>query len=249
MPHILLRRVTHINASYVWYNAVIRGLISICVLACHTLRRTTHIFIMSFICVIDTHRRTYYCAVSHMRMPHECLMSHIYVWLEERHWYIWKTLFNECLMNASCHTYIAWFKHMNDTVQRTMYLYDTSYHSHQCLISHIWMPQVTHVNASWMPHAIDICVNDALQRTICFAIYHICVIHMCSITAAYHTCVFDYCIVSHIRITASCQTYQCLISHIWMPHVTHVNASCLPHEWVMSNHLQTHRIYKRALYS
>jgi len=34
---------------------------------------------------------------------------------------------------------------------------------------------------------------------------------------------------------ASCHTYECVMSHTWMRHITHVNASCHTYECVMSH--------------
>jgi len=33
----------------------------------------------------------------------------------------------------------------------------------------------------------------------------------------------------------SCHTYEWVMSHIWMSHVTHMDGSCSTYEWVMSN--------------
>jgi len=38
-------------------------------------------------------------------------------------------------------------------------------------------------------------------------------------------------------MNASCQTYECVMSHMWMSHVTHMNESCHAYEWiVLYNH-------------
>ena len=38
----------------------------------------------------------------------------------------------------------------------------------------------------------------------------------------------------------SCHTYEWVISHVWMGHVTHMNESCNTYEWVMSHIWMSH---------
>jgi len=41
--------------------------------------------------------------------------------------------------------------------------------------------------------------------------------------------------MSHVtHMNESCHTYEWVMSHIWMSHVTHMNESCHTYEWVMS---------------
>ena len=48
--------------------------------------------------------------------------------------------------------------------------------------------------------------------------------------------------MSHVtHMNASRHTYEWVMSHIWMRHVTHMNASCHTYEWVMS-HAWTSRV-------
>jgi len=39
----------------------------------------------------------------------------------------------------------------------------------------------------------------------------------------------------------SCHTFECVMSHIWMRHVTHMKESCHTYAWVMS-HIRTSRV-------
>jgi len=41
----------------------------------------------------------------------------------------------------------------------------------------------------------------------------------------------------------SCHTYEWVMSHIWMSHVTHMNESCHTYEWVMSHIWMMHVTY------
>jgi len=128
-----------------------------------------------------------------------------------------------------------------------------SCHTYECVISLIYMSQFTHVNASchtyrwvmshmWMSHVthIHVCDNDSC----------ICVtwcIHVCELTHVYvwydanmnesfHT---RECVKSHMRLAIipvcahllilalpSCHICDCVMSHMWMGHVIHVNETC-----------------------
>jgi len=47
--------------------------------------------------------------------------------------------------------------------------------------------------------------------------------------------------VSHVtHMNESCHTYEWVMSHIWMSHVTHMNESCHTYEWVMSHIWMSH---------
>jgi len=56
----------------------------------------------------------------------------------------------------------------------------------------------------------------------------------------WHTCISS---TWHIETMRSCDTrvlvardtYECVVPHVWMSHVTHMNESCHTYEWVMSH--------------
>jgi len=50
-------------------------------------------------------------------------------------------------------------------------------------------------------------------------------------------------VLSHMHsfvMNESCHTYEWVMSHIWMSHVTHMNESCHTYEWVMSHIRSSH---------
>jgi len=56
------------------------------------------------------------------------------------------------------------------------------------------------------------------------------------------------CVMSHIwmchvtHMNASCRTYECVMSHIWMRHVAHMNMSCHTHTHTHIKHKMTSQI-------
>jgi len=75
-------------------------------------------------------------------------------------------------------------------------------------MSHIWMRQVTLMNASCCTYE---CVMSDIWMRRC------------------HTCewVISHTWISHVRhMNVSCHTHECVMSHTWMRHVAHANASC-----------------------
>jgi len=47
----------------------------------------------------------------------------------------------------------------------------------------------------------------------------------------------------------SCHTYEWVMSHLWMSHVTHMNESCHTYEWVMSHLWMSHvKLMKESWY-
>jgi len=41
-------------------------------------------------------------------------------------------------------------------------------------------------------------------------------------------------------MSRTCLTYECVMSHIWMSHVSYMDESCLTYEWVMSHIWMSH---------
>jgi len=178
MPHVFLRRVTHTNASYVWYDAVIRGLLSICVLprvthcvephkssSCHSHVWLTH---------IDAHITVqYHTFESRMNAPCHTYMCVLKSVLS----YIWMTLFNECLLNVSCHheclmSHIRSAIHIyeghsptHNWLNRRIIHTNTSYHTYEYLKSYIPIHHITHMNASY--HTRECLMNASCHTYIC----------------------------------------------------------------------------------
>jgi len=111
--------------------------------------------------------------------------------------YIWHDSFIcETWLSCVTHTCVpqTYVKHMN-----------VSYHTHECVTSHLWMRHVTHMNAS--RHTYE-CVTS-----------HIWMRHVTHMNESRHT--YD-CVTSHLwlrlitRMNASYHTYEWVMSHTWM---------------------------------
>jgi len=46
--------------------------------------------------------------------------------------------------------------------------------------------------------------------------------------------------MSHVTTNESCHTYERVMSHTWMSHVTHMNESCQIYKWVISHIWMSH---------
>ena len=90
-------------------------------------------------------------------------------------------------------------------------------------MSRIWMSDVTHM---WMS---DVCVSYMCDVCVTWLI-HICVtwlIHMCVWRDSF-ICVWRVCDVTHsyrhdTHLNESRHTYEWVMAHTWMSHVTHMN--------------------------
>jgi len=140
------------------------------------------------------------------------------------------------------------------------------------VVSHTWMSHVTHMNESchtyeYTPGSEAATVNGSLQRFVppwlpneraarcrtmapCSAVLtaggreprgsrsrvtqKTCAASTCRVIESCHT--YEW-VMSHIRMShvthmnESCHTYERVMSHIWMSHVTHMNESCHTYEW------------------
>jgi len=97
----------------------------------------------------------------------------------------------------------------------------------ECVMSHMWMCHVSHVNAS--------CLHLSTPRLTCVMRSYVWLDPM-----VWH---FDMCMRHVLHIDVLRLTCECVMSHMWMCHVTcyiqmhyvsHVNVSCLTCECVMS---------------
>jgi len=139
---------------------------------------------------------------------------------------------------------------------------------HVCAMTHSRARHLFHINEmtySRVCHDLLICVT---RPSFIYVTWFSCMrvtwlLHMCDMTHSHvwqtsrvwhnsiHMCVC-VCVcecVRHDSLTSSgfrsaknesCHTYNGVMSHIWMSHVTHMNESCHTHEWVMSHIWMSH---------
>jgi len=176
-------------------------------------------------------------------------MTHSYVWHDSFICVTW--LIHMCDMT---HSYVwhdllacvAWLLHECDTTLSRVW--HDSFHvwrdSFMCVTWLIHMCNKTHSNV-W--HDLFICTNESCHtyevhtrargKWKIEAVYISC--------QAYHTYewVMSHIWMSHVthgmshvtHIDASCHTYEWVMSHIWMSHITHMNESWMSHGCVMSH--------------
>ena len=111
-------------------------------------------------------------------------------------------------------------------------------HINQWIVTHVWKLHVTYVNKSCNTqqrleglhheHVVtNVVTNDKAS------------------VSGRSTCTNLISNINLIRnINESCHTYEWVMSHIWMSHVTHMNESCHTYEWVMSHIWMSHVSYQ-----
>ena len=126
---------------------------------------------------------------------------------------------------------------------------DPSRHIFEWVMSHVWMSCVAHMNELCHTYPVHMCDMTHLY------LWHSCV-RWCTMLVVGHTCTVDskacdcwgwtrlihrewfmpHIWMSHVtRMNASWHTYECVKWHTWVSHVTRMNASCDMYEWVMSH--------------
>jgi len=138
---------------------------------------------------------------------------------------------------------IRHFTHIHDSFARHV---NESYHTYECVMSHLWRRQVTHIkNDMSKMSGQGGGGNQVLQKS-----------------HGTHECVMSHIWISHSThikgvwtkwrrqssaIKESRHAYGWVMSHVWMSHVTHIkdvwtgshvthmNASCHTYEWVTSH--------------
>jgi len=91
--------------------------------------------------------------------------------------------------------------------------------------------------ATWLIHR---CKLAARGRTLQKAFYHTTLLrvpfYILSAAGRFDTSASSHVWMSHVtHMNASCHTYEWDMPHMWMSHVTHMNESCHTYEWVMSH--------------
>jgi len=98
-------------------------------------------------------------------------------------------------------------------------------HTHEWVMAHTWMSQVTHMNES--SHTREWVMSHTCMHLVCIC-WYLWLIRMCNVTHSYDSFV------------ESCHTYKWVMSHTWMSHITHMNESCHTYEWVQSHIWMSH---------
>jgi len=158
---------------------------------------------------------------------YECVMSHIWV----RH---------VPHMSASCHTCervmpcVTKTCHMATSCRtlRTDRRHDTYYSD----TLHISMRHVARTNASCQ--SCERVMPRVKKTKTC---------HVTCRSSSCHVLRSDQRHVTHMN--ASCHTYECIMSHIWMHHVTHAKESCPSVKKTCHTRIMTHSHVKQLIYS
>jgi len=121
-------------------------------------------------------------------------------------------------MNESCHTYECVMSHI--WMSHVMHM-DEACCTYEGSISHRYMSRVAHMNEAcrtWMSHGVH--MNES------------CRTWMSHVAHMNEACRTHEGVMSHM--IESCHTYEWVMSHIRMSHVAHMNESCRTYEWVMT---------------
>ena len=107
--------------------------------------------------------------------------------------------------------------------------HNSSRHTCECVMSHVWMSHVTHTTESchpWMSHVTHGWVRSHMDES--------CHTWICRGMSQ---------VTSHI---SSCHVCEWVMSHMWTRHVAHVNESCHTCKWVMWMSRATHMWISRV---
>jgi len=179
--------------------------------------------------------------VRHMN-AYEWVTSHIHIILQPIKY---SALCHVTYARVILHTWLSHITHMN-----------TSCQTHEWVMSYIWMSHVTHMNTSCQTHEWVCSHLEYLHST---EAYHTSERVTSQIWMSYviHMNVWvpprvkaQPCVMSHIwmRHVTAHHTYKCATPHIWMHHITHVNRLCYTCEYVVSHRWMRHVTHLNGSY-
>jgi len=150
----------------------------------------------------------------------------------------------------SCHTYEwvmshIWMSHVTHMWIRHGTHMEEPCHTYEWVTSRLWMSHDARMNASpaWMSHVTvaSICNQRAFMadRKVSHGT-HIWMSHVMRMYKSYIWCHTYEWVMSHLsmnhvtHMNESCNTYEWVMLHVWMSHVICMNESCHTYERVMS---------------
>jgi len=86
------------------------------------------------------------------------------------------------------------------------------------------------VSNEWLIHTHVTWLKDTWVRVFQWVMSHMRCVSMSHVTNEWGTS----------RMNKSCDTYEWVMAHIWMRHVTHMDEACHTYEWVMSHVWMSH---------
>jgi len=114
-------------------------------------------------------------------------------------------------------------------------------------MSHIWLGHVTHTNESRTRSVSGIGMGHVTQKNESYHTNKGFISHineLIELNESHTRSISSNRSPSCWNSTRTCiATYQCVMSRIWMSHVTHMNESCHAYEWVMSRIWMGHITY------
>jgi len=235
MSHIWMSHVTHINESWHVYERVMS----------HILSHVNHIDISFYTYVYLTSWEschTYECVMARIRTSQVIRMN--------ESWYVYERVMSHKLSHVN---------HVDVSFHTYVYLTSReSCHSYEWVMSHTWISHGKYVESchSYPGIILHICIcmtSRESWHTYEWVMSHICMSHGEYIESCHthklvmanmlsHVTHIDisFQTYAHLKSRESWHTYEWVMSHICMSHVTHINESCHTYKWVMSHIWMSH---------
>ena len=127
--------------------------------------------------------------------------------------------------NGSCHRCSS---------TRSCNITNESCHTYERVMSHIWIRHFTHMDEPfhWCPSPSPCNTTNESCQTYEWVMSRVLLAIM----------------TQHYKTRSSCDTYKHVMSHIRISHVTHMNESCRPYEWIPVSHVtDAHRHHHATL--